>query len=266
MRRLVHIVLLLVGFVAAFGAGAWLSMERRAVGSTAGVDQRLTASLPAVVKRGFPSDEEMLSVIMSAVSEDEPLLRAHRLHDALGRLSSAELGVLFGKALQMEDRARRSALLSVLLARWAIVDPTATDAAVRPYLDRSRRKLRTDPRSADTTVCLEHRIFGKPSDLADAERMLEQLQGRTHEVVTAICLVHLREHRQKVFAESTSVTFRPLNGDIIRQYLSLIDPLDKAGAYAIQEKAEMIVEEYSGSFSNVVGLPLERLQVELEAW
>ena len=119
---------------------------------------------------------------------------------------------------------------------------------------------------ADTTVCLEHRIFGKPSDLADAERMLEQLQGRTHEVVTAICLVHLREHRQKVFAESTSVTFRPLNGDVIRQYLNLINPLDKAGAYAIQERADMLVEEYSGSFSNVVGLPLERLRVELEAW
>jgi hypothetical protein len=95
-----------------------------------------------------------LSVIMSAVSEDEPLLRAHRLHDALSRLSSAELGVLFGKALQVEDRARRSALLSVLLARWAIVDPTAVDVAVRPYLDRSRRKLRMDPRSADTAVCL----------------------------------------------------------------------------------------------------------------
>ena len=119
---------------------------------------------------------------------------------------------------------------------------------------------------ADTTVCLGHRSFGKPTDLADAERMLEQLQGKTHEVVTAICLVRLREHRQKVFAESTSVTFRPLNGEVIRQYLSVINPLDKAGAYAIQEKAEMIVEEYSGSFSNVVGLPLERLQVELEAW
>jgi len=119
---------------------------------------------------------------------------------------------------------------------------------------------------ADTTVCLGHRSFGKPADLADAERMLEQLQGKTHEVVTAICLVRLREHRQKVFAESTSVKFRPINGEVIRQYLSVIDPLDKAGAYAIQEKAEMIVEEYSGSFSNVVGLPLERLQVELEAW
>jgi septum formation protein len=120
---------------------------------------------------------------------------------------------------------------------------------------------------ADTTVCLGHRIFGKPTDLADAERMLEQLQDRTHEVVTAICLVHLREHRQKVFAESTSVTFRPLNRQEIRHYLSEIDPLDKAGAYAIQQRnAEMIIGGFSGSFFNVVGLPLERLQVELEAW
>ncbi|MEO8429714.1 MAG: Maf family protein [Verrucomicrobiota bacterium] len=119
---------------------------------------------------------------------------------------------------------------------------------------------------ADTTVCLGHRVLGKPTDLAVAERMLEELQGRTHEVVTAVCLVHLREHRQKVFAESTSVTFQPLTREAIRRYLSLIDPLDKAGAYAIQEKGDMIIEEYSGSFSNVVGLPLERLQVELEAW
>src|SRR2546428_3871433 len=64
---------------------------------------------------------------------------------------------------------------------------------------------------ADTVVCLEHRVFGKPADLAHARRMLEEMAGHTHEVVTGVCLLHLRRHRQRVFAESTSVTFRKLD-------------------------------------------------------
>lgn len=96
--------------------------------------------------------------------------------------------------------------------------------------------------------------------------MLEQLQGRTHEVVTGICLLHLRHHRQAIFAESTAVTFRPLDAVMIRRYLNLVNPLDKAGAYAIQEEGDMIVEKIAGSYTNVVGLPTERLSAEMEAW
>ncbi len=120
--------------------------------------------------------------------------------------------------------------------------------------------------AADTLVCLETVLFGKPPTLADAYRMLEQLQGRTHEVVTGICLLHLRSHRQAVFAESTAVTFHPLEADKIQQYLSRVNPLDKAGAYAIQEAGDLIVEKIAGSYSNVVGLPMERLTTELESW
>lgn len=119
---------------------------------------------------------------------------------------------------------------------------------------------------ADTLVYLDHTLLGKPADLADAQRMLQQLQGRTHQVVTGVCLMHLRAHRERLLAETTNVTFRQLTPEQIHRYLSLINPLDKAGAYAIQEHGEAIVRETSGSYSNVVGLPLERLEEELRAW
>lgn len=119
---------------------------------------------------------------------------------------------------------------------------------------------------ADTVVSLGLALFGKPRNLADAERMLAKLRGRTHLVVTGVCLLHLRAHRQKVFAVSTAVTFRNLHRGQIRRYLAQISPLDKAGGYAIQEEGDLIVKQIHGSFTNVVGLPLERLKEELAAW
>ena len=119
---------------------------------------------------------------------------------------------------------------------------------------------------ADTLVYLGTTLFGKPANLEDAHRMLKQLAGRTHEVVTAICLLNLRHHRQKLFFESTAVTFRPLNAAQIRTYISRVNTLDKAGAYAIQESGDLIVEKISGSYTNVVGLPVEKLREELNAW
>ena len=120
--------------------------------------------------------------------------------------------------------------------------------------------------AADTLVYLDTRLYGKPATLEDAYRMLEELQGRTHHVVTAMCLLHLREHRQRISAERTAVTFRSLDAPKIRRYLNRVNPLDKAGGYAIQEDGDLIVEKISGSYTNVVGLPVERLTAELEAW
>ena len=119
---------------------------------------------------------------------------------------------------------------------------------------------------ADTLVYRGVTLFGKPATLEDAYIMLEQLQGGTHEVVTAICLLHLRDHRQRCFADTTSVTFRPLDAVGIRRYLTRVNPLDKAGAYAIQEEGDSIIESISGSYTNVVGLPIEKLKAELELW
>lgn len=96
--------------------------------------------------------------------------------------------------------------------------------------------------------------------------MLEQLQGETHQVITAVCLLSLRAHRQKIFAETTAVTFRSLDAVQIRRYLTRVNPLDKAGAYAIQEEGDALVDKIDGSYSNVVGLPLERLKTEWDAW
>lgn len=119
---------------------------------------------------------------------------------------------------------------------------------------------------ADTLVTLDDEFFGKPRSLEEAYEIIEHLQGRTHRVITAVCLLHLRQRRQRTFAETTEVTFQPLDAVQIRRYLSEVNPLDKAGAYAIQEKGDWIVAGISGSYSNVVGLPLERLREELEAW
>ena len=116
----------------------------------------------------------------------------------------------------------------------------------------------------DTVVSLGATLFGKPSNLDQAEEFLVQLQGKTHQVVTGVCLIHLRSHHQKTFTDMTDVTFRSLNPKEIRHYLSKINPLDKAGGYAIQEHGDDIVRSVSGSFSNVVGLPIEKLRSELE--
>src|SRR5580765_3477800 len=105
MRRFAHFAVPLLGFLIAVATGAWFSIERRAAAFSAGVDQRLAVTdnaSPTTVsqtKRGFPSDAEMLTAIMSAVSEEEPLLRGHRLHDTLAALNSAELAILFAKAV-----------------------------------------------------------------------------------------------------------------------------------------------------------------------
>ena len=117
---------------------------------------------------------------------------------------------------------------------------------------------------ADTEVCLGRRVFGKPADRTAAERMLAELEGREHRVITGVCLIHLRRHRQRTFAVTTRVKFKGLGADEIAEYLDKINPLDKAGAYAIQEHGEMIVHKTEGPVSNVIGLPVERLRKELQ--
>ena len=119
---------------------------------------------------------------------------------------------------------------------------------------------------ADTLVFLDDEALGKPRDLADAQRMLARLQGRMHQVVTGVSLIHLRAHRERLFAVSTDILFHSLDAAQIGDYLSLINPLDKAGAYAIQEHGDKIISHIYGSYSNVVGLPMEKLREELQLW
>jgi septum formation protein len=118
---------------------------------------------------------------------------------------------------------------------------------------------------ADTLVSIDQQALGKPADLAEAARMLARLSGRTHVVGTAVCLIHAGSGRRHGFLEETFVTFKPLNETEIAHYLTLINPLDKAGSYAAQEHGEIIIERVEGAYSNVVGLPMERLLSELRA-
>ena len=108
--------------------------------------------------------------------------------------------------------------------------------------------------------------FPRPFGDALFKFAIERLQGRLHQVVTGVSLIHLRAHRERIFAISTDILFYSLDAGQIRDYLSMINPLDKAGAYAIQEHGEKVVSQVYGSYSNVVGLPLERLREELELW
>ena len=110
---------------------------------------------------------------------------------------------------------------------------------------------------ADTLVALGTEIFGKPRDIEDANRMLTKLVGKTHQVVTGIALIETSTGRTTLRAVSSSVTFRALSGTQIEAYLKIVDPLDKAGAYAAQDSANVIIKQIEGSFSNVVGLPME---------
>lgn len=112
---------------------------------------------------------------------------------------------------------------------------------------------------ADTLVALGDEVFGKPVDMDDAFAMLRRLSGQTHRVSTGLCLIRASAGFEETRVATSEVTFRELNDSVIREYLDAVNPLDKAGGYAIQTRGEMIVERFAGSRSNVIGLPLELL-------
>jgi septum formation protein len=175
---------------------------------------------------------------------------------------------------------RRSELLKQLGVAFEVIPADAEEIAPKHLSPQevcqvnAHRKARAVARrhsdklvmGADTVVALGTTIFGKPKDSLDAQRMLKALSGKTHQVITGIALMHLAARRERLFAVSTTVTFWKLNAARISEYVAKVHTLDKAGAYAIQEHGEMIVERIEGSFSNVVGLPLERLERELREW
>ena len=117
---------------------------------------------------------------------------------------------------------------------------------------------------ADTLVFLEEKPFGKPRDMEQATKMLLTLSGKTHTVATGICLKNISVDKEIIFSEESFVTFKKLSGEMIESYFQVVDPLDKAGAYAIQTNPDMIIERWEGSLSNVIGLPVERLREELK--
>jgi septum formation protein len=118
---------------------------------------------------------------------------------------------------------------------------------------------------ADTLVALGTEVFGKPRDIDDARGMLSKLVGKTHQVITGIALIEAPTGRTTLRAVSSAVTFHALSSTQIDAYLKIVDPLDKAGAYAAQDSGKVIIERINGSFSNVIGLPMELVRPLLRA-
>jgi len=119
--------------------------------------------------------------------------------------------------------------------------------------------------TADTIVWHEGCVFGKPTDKEDATRMLKSLSGKTHQVITGVCICTLLKRR--TFHVISEVRFARLAPEEIEYYLQNFEPYDKAGAYGVQEWIGYIGVEYiEGSYFNVMGLPVQRLYSELKRW
>ena len=133
------------------------------------------------------------------------------------------------------------------------------DHVIRLALEKAQAVWKQGTRTlgADTVVVLDGEVFGKPCDEQHACKILRRLSGRTHQVMTGVALI--AGQNQQTFCEETSVEFHELSQDEIDEYVASGEPLDKAGAYAIQGAASRFVKSTKGSYSNVVGLPLNRV-------
>lgn len=119
--------------------------------------------------------------------------------------------------------------------------------------------------TADTVVIAEDLVLGKPQDINEAKKMLEMLSGKTHKVITGICL--MTKNKRRSFHSMSEVTFTELSDEEINHYLNIYKPFDKAGAYGVQEWIGFIgIEKLVGSFYNVMGLPVHRLYREMNAF
>jgi len=171
---------------------------------------------------------------------------------------------------------RRRELLSGMGVRFEVVtaDVREHDAESSPHLapaDLARENARRKAQAvaalqpgrwvlgADTVVALEKRVLGKPDSVEQARHFLVVLSGQTHEVITGCALI-APNGEAEIFHEISRVTFHVLTGDAVARYLAEVAVLDKAGAYALQERGEWIIERVEGSRANVIGLPTEALE------
>ena len=173
---------------------------------------------------------------------------------------------------------RRRELLAQLGVQYSLVKPSQEEEIVpadiwvedvSEYLACQKSNAYNDLKdndlliTADTTVIVDNKILGKPKDYSDAFQMLRLLSGKTHLVVTGVCLRSV--DKVVSFSVKTEVTFSKLDDEEIRFYIENFKPYDKAGAYGIQEWiGKVAVEGINGSFYNVVGLPVQRLYRELK--
>jgi septum formation protein len=179
--------------------------------------------------------------------------RSPRRRELLG-----QIGVLFEVLTFRGDHRQDSETLEDALPDESPVDYVCRVALAKVRHGVSMSRVRGLPSrpvlSADTTLDIDGRIVGKPRDKADAAEILRSLSGRTHRVLTAVAIA---DHERAESSLSISeVRFRPLSDDEIARYVKSGEPMDKAGAYGIQGRAAMFVEEIRGSHSGIVGLPL----------
>jgi len=118
---------------------------------------------------------------------------------------------------------------------------------------------------SDTLIAMDHFIFGKPEDVPDARRILTLLQGRTHRVITGVVLL-IPRGAEEIWHEVTEVRMHEMSADQIEQYIAGKEPLDKAGAYAIQGEGARFIQQVNGNIDNVIGLPLQSVAMALQRY
>jgi septum formation protein len=169
-----------------------------------------------------------------------------------------QIGVAFEVLLLREQPSRGADVNETPLAGETPDDYVRRVGKLKADVGWDRILLRQLPRqpvlAADTTVCVDAQILGKPVDRADAARLLALLSGREHRVLTSVAIRY--ESRSRMTVNETVVRFRKLSDADIQAYIDTGEPMDKAGGYAIQGRAGMFVPELRGSYSGVMGLPL----------
>jgi septum formation protein len=176
------------------------------------------------------------------------------------------------RLLLASDSPRRAALLAEAGFDFETVSPRIEEKfdvdltlreltmwnAIRKGISVARAHPDKVVLAADTLIALEGEIIGKPADLSEAAQILRRLSGRTHEVCSAVFICHFATGRSATIDEISRVRFRRLSSATIESYLAKVDPLDKAGAYAAQGCGAEIIAKIDGSYTNVVGLPMEK--------
>ena len=169
---------------------------------------------------------------------------------------------------------RRKELLARLLENFIVETSAVSELKVHPdgsiplAMENARLKASAVSQrypdkwvlGADTLVVLGDDSLGKPIDLVEAKSMLTRLSGKTHYVLTGVCLVNRSQEIEKCKVVRSLVSFKVLEDSTIEEYFQFVNPLDKAGAYALQTRADLIVRSFKGSRSNVIGLPMELLR------
>ena len=172
---------------------------------------------------------------------------------------------------------RRAALLASLGIPFDIVAPlfkevvtphlTAEQQVVAFALGKARSIGISDAfvLGSDTLVAVDHLILGKPADISDARRMLILLQGRTHRVITGVALI-IPRGQELIWHEVTEVRMHEMSDEQIEGYIATKEPLDKAGAYAIQGIGGQFIQQVNGDINNVIGLPLQSVVMALQRY